>query len=338
MGPIVLPGQPQAPRKRRWGWFLFWTVLVFVGGMVAGFAQKESLIKVGRQVGINLGASATTVSPSTTPVADPSGGAEPTPVATAETSPAPAARAPKQIVKVEPVQEPSAPERAKAEPEKAVAHASAPSRAMPTESASESASAKRAKSPAKAVAVASSGRKPGSDNPFGVEDSAPVAKPAAAPLAKPEPAKSAGKTESPKAARSSDSLDSLMVDMPSDGKSKKRDSRDIDALLKDVQKPRAEPAPKKEAPPPPAQSLSAADISRVMSGVKVRSKDCANKLGEKGMAELKITVARSGAVSDVHLGGKLANTPVGACIEKVTRAAVFPPSSGLVFDYRVDAR
>jgi len=59
---------------------------------------------------------------------------------------------------------------------------------------------------------------------------------------------------------------------------------------------------------------------------------------QKGVAELKITVGKSGAVSDVHLGGKLVDTPVGACIEKVTRAAVFPASSGLVFDYRVDAR
>ena len=128
-----------------------------------------------------------------------------------------------------------------------------------------------------------------------------------------------------------------MADSPGDGKAKKHESKDIDALLKDVQKPRVEPAAKKEAPPP-APSLSAADIARVMSGVKARGKECATKLGQKGVAELKISVSKSGAVSDVHLGGKLVDTPVGACIEKVTRAAVFPPSSGLVFDYRVDAR
>jgi len=90
--------------------------------------------------------------------------------------------------------------------------------------------------------------------------------------------------------------------------------------------------------PPPAAALSPADISRVMAGVKTRSNDCARRLGQQGNAELKITVGKDGRVSDVNLGGNVAGTPLGACIEKATRAATFPASSGLRFDYRIDAR
>jgi hypothetical protein len=74
-----------------------------------------------------------------------------------------------------------------------------------------------------------------------------------------------------------------------------------------------------------------------MAVVKTRSNSCAQRLGQSGIAELKITVSKSGAVTDVQLGGKIANTPLAACIEKATRAAPFPASSGLRFDYRIDA-
>ena len=33
-----------------------------------------------------------------------------------------------------------------------------------------------------------------------------------------------------------------------------------------------------------------------------------------------------------------ADTPLAACVEKAIRAATFPPSSGLRFDYRIDCR
>ena len=154
------------------------------------------------------------------------------------------------------------------------------------------------------------------------------AEPAAAPKSEPAP--------KPVAARSQDPLDSLMADGIGESKGKKRDSKDLDALLKDVQKSKPEPPPKREAPPPPS-SLSAADIAKAMAVVKTRSNSCAQRLGLTGTAELKITVSKSGAVTDVQLGGKIANTPLAACIEKATRAAPFPASSGLRFDYRIDA-
>jgi hypothetical protein len=75
-----------------------------------------------------------------------------------------------------------------------------------------------------------------------------------------------------------------------------------------------------------------------MASVKTRGNDCAQRLGAKGVAELKLAVGKDGKVTDARVGGKLANTPLGACIEKAARASSFPPSSGLRFDYRIDVR
>jgi len=342
MGPIALPQQP--PRKVRWGRLSVWTALVFVGGTAVGFVAKDALVKAGAELGVNLGS--TTVAPSLAVRSAASQAASssvpsvaavaPKPETAAAAVPSGAAPAPtpRPVVKLADAPAP--------EPAKSAHTPSHSARPDLTAEASPGASGKVAKGSAKAVAMASpAGHKSTFDEPFADESgSNPASKPAASPSRKSDDASTvaAPKGEpAKKSARSNDSLDSLMADSPGDSKGKKHDSKDIDALLKDVQKPRAEPAPKKEAPAP-AAALSASDISRVMNGVKTRSKDCANKLGQKGVAELKITVGKSGAVADVHLGGKLVNTPVGECIEKVTRAAVFPPSSGLVFDYRVDAR
>ena len=330
MGPIALPKPP--PRKIRWGRLFLWTVLVFAGGVAVGFVAKDSLVKAAAELGVNLGSTAASSASSGTALAKPEPSAAATLPGAAVPAPTPA---PRPVVRLE---DAPAPEPAQ------VAHVTLHSpRPEPAAEALPAASGKHGKGSVKAVAMASpADHKPSFDEPFADESgSAPASKPAASPSRKTveaAPVAAPTKSESAKkSTKSNDSLDDLMGDAPGDSKGKKHDSKDIDALLKDVQKPRAEPAPKKEAAPP-APPLSAADIARVMSGVKARSKECANKLGQKGVAELKITVGKSGAVSDVHLGGKLVDTPVGACIEKVTRAAVFPASSGLVFDYRVDAR
>jgi hypothetical protein len=332
MGPIALPKPP--PRRVRWGRLFLSTALVFAGGVAVGFVAKDSLVKAAGEIGVNLGS--TTAAPSAPSLA---ATPKPEPAAAAVLPSSTPAPAPRPVVRLA---DAPAPELAKAAQVRA--H---PARPEPTVEALLGTSGKHGKGSAKAVATASpAGHKPTFDEPFVEEGgSAPAPKPAASPsrkadeaatvaaTAKSEPAKTSSKSS----ARSNDSLDNLMLDSPGDSKGKKHENKDIDALLKDVQKPRTEPAPKKEAPPP-APSLSAADVARVMSGVKARSKECATKLAQTGVAELKITVGKSGAVSNVQLGGKLVKTPVGACIEKVTRAAVFPPSSGLVFDYRVDAR
>jgi hypothetical protein len=200
------------------------------------------------------------------------------------------------------------------------------------------------KGAAKANPSASTKKASAGDDPFASEAESASAPKVAAPSSKSKPAPSesaaaAKRTPEPKpaAAKSNDSLDSLMADGVSDSKGKKRDSKDLDALLKDVQKSKPEPPPKHEDPPP-ASPLSPSDISRVMAGVKTRGNTCAQRLGQKGIAELKITVGKTGAVTDVQVGGKVANTPLAECIDKATRAAKFPASSGLKFDYRIDVR
>ena len=143
----------------------------------------------------------------------------------------------------------------------------------------------------------------------------------------------------PASTRSHDSLDSLMAEVTTDnaGKNKKHENKDIDAMLKDVQKSNPPPPPKRENPAP-QPSLSPGDVSRVMAGVKARGNECAQRLGQRGVVELKLTVGKDGRITNVIVGGKLADTPVAACVEKAARAATFPPSSGLKFDYRIDVR
>jgi hypothetical protein len=147
--------------------------------------------------------------------------------------------------------------------------------------------------------------------------------------------------DSKSAAKSGDSLDSLMNDVVSDpkaGKTGKKDSKEMDALLKDVQKSDPSAAAPKKEQPTSAPPLSPADISTAMAQVKVKGNACAQRFGRSGTAELKITVARDGRVTEVQLGGKLAATPVAGCIEQAVKTASFRPNAGLKFDYRMDVR
>jgi hypothetical protein len=136
------------------------------------------------------------------------------------------------------------------------------------------------------------------------------------------------------------SLDSLMAGVVSEekAKGKARDNREMDAILKDVQK-KNEPAPvvKKEEPTT-APPLSPAEIGAAMSQLRARGNSCAQRLGRGGTAELKITVSKDGKVTDVRMGGKLAGTPVGSCVEQAARAITFRRNAGLRFDYRIEVR
>lgn len=186
---------------------------------------------------------------------------------------------------------------------------------------------------AKVQPVKASARKSGrSRDPFetdaegaGERSGAQPGKAAVAPAAKP-------------AARSSGSLDSLMADVMGDGtgRSKKHDKA-IDAMLKDVQKSRPAPAAKREAAPA-LEPLTSSDIAKAMAGVKTRANACAQRLKQSGIAELKITVGKDGRVTKASVGGKVAGSPLAACIEKAVRATTFRPNSGLRFDYRIEAR
>ena len=145
----------------------------------------------------------------------------------------------------------------------------------------------------------------------------------------------------PKRTRSNEGLDDLMAGMGSDGaptgKGKRNTSKDIDAMLKDVQKSQPPPPPKKSEPAP-LPALTASDIAKAMDGVKTRANECGKRLGQKGMAELKLSVGKDGRVSNVTVAGKSAGSPLGECVAKAARAASFPPNPGLKFDYRIDVR
>jgi hypothetical protein len=353
MGPLTLPQMPQLKRKRRWKLFLLWSILMFAGGAAAGVALIDQVCGGIESVASTLGlhapgfvANRRTVAPVPSPTAVPP---VPEPVSTPEPVPTAPAIGQGQAVAAKPAAIPAeakpAPElaapaaREPAPHEPKVAHhvaAVAPARAEPAEPEPER--VPHGKGAAKTASSAgTSSKKSGKfDDPFASDgETANEPKPAAVS----GKAKAAASEPAPRpTAKSNDSLDNLMADGVADSKGKKRDSKDLDALLKDVQKSKPEPKAKHEDSPPPAAALSPSDISRVMAGVKTRSNDCAHRLGQKGNAELKITVGKDGHVSDVSLGGNVANTPLGACIEKVTRAAVFPASSGLRFDYRMEAR
>jgi hypothetical protein len=165
-----------------------------------------------------------------------------------------------------------------------------------------------------------------------------------APAAKPAKGKGAGDSAAagtpPARAKSGESLDNLMNDVVSDTKTAKpkRHDREMDDLLKDVQKTGPAPVAKKKEEAPPAPPLSPADISAAMAQVKIRGNACAQKFGRSGTAQLKITVSKEGRVTDVELGGKLAGTPVAGCIEQAVKTASFRPNAGLKFDYRMDVR
>ena len=139
--------------------------------------------------------------------------------------------------------------------------------------------------------------------------------------------------------KSGDSLDELMAGVASGSKprDKHNTSKEIDAMLKDVQK--SEPAPPpKHAEPTPLSPLTAADIATVMAGVKTRANACGKQFGQNGIADLKLTVGKDGKVSDVALRGKLADLPIAQCVAKAARGATFRPNAGLRFDYRIDVQ
>jgi TonB family protein len=339
---------PVLKPKRRWGRIVFaWTLCVFAGGIAAGPTLQDYAYQ-----GVDAAAffivtnappwvtryippspdhlpppSRTFVAPSALPppAALPATPAEP---ATAKPTPPsapvadrrPATTAPQieplaALPEVAPAAEPRAPSRGKhGKPTaKAPAHEAAPPLPAPAPTA----------------------RKSRQTDPFEAADTG--AAPAKREAAPPAPQKS---EPAPKKARSSDGLDDLMGGSAEEtpaARGKRSTSREIDAMLKDVQKSDPPPAPKKSEPAalPP---LTASDISKAMAAVKTRANECGRSVGQKGMAELKLTVGKDGRVSNVTIAGRSAGSPLGDCVAKAARAASFPPNAGLKFDYRIDVR
>jgi predicted Zn finger-like uncharacterized protein len=87
-----------------------------------------------------------------------------------------------------------------------------------------------------------------------------------------------------------------------------------------------------------AAPLSMQDVVRGMNGVMPKARDCYNQYKVPGVANVKVTVAPSGRVSNVVVTGKFAGTPSGACVESALKTAKFNASNGLTFDYVVPLR
>jgi len=345
MGPMKIP---ERKHKRRWGWVLVLLLFGFAGGIAAGppltdhaFTLVESTVSLIRNRAPRFVARLMPAE------------------AAIEPAPAPRAVAARPFApRLEKVVEPEKPAEVvprRDPPPANRATAPAPERAEVTLAERAAAHPPRAKGSAKTPAATAAPasapasaptRKAGKyKDPFETgADGASEPVTAASRVAKPTPddgaaAAKAGPASKPAPARAHDGLDNLMADVVTEnkGKGKKRESKDIDAMLKDVQKSNPEPAPKREAPPPPP-ALTPADIAKAMTVVKARGKDCARRLGQTGVAELKITVGKDGKVTEAIVGGALEGTPVAACIEKAARAAAFRPNAGLRFDYRIDVR
>jgi hypothetical protein len=96
----------------------------------------------------------------------------------------------------------------------------------------------------------------------------------------------------------------------------------FDALLKE-----AGVSEKKEAKPVlDKKSLTGDDFKKAMAAVTPKAKGCYN--GTQGTATVKLTVAPSGSISKVSVGGDFAGKPEAACIESAIRGATFPPWDG----------
>ena len=138
-------------------------------------------------------------------------------------------------------------------------------------------------------------------------------------------------------AKSGDTLEDLMAGAASVSQAKdhRKVSRDIDAMLQDVQKSHPTPRPAR-AEPESLPALTPSDIARAMAGVKAGAKGCGMRFGQNGVAELRLAVGKDGKVANVAVRGKLAGLPVAECIAQAARGAAFPPNSGLKFNYRID--
>ncbi len=309
--PIPLP-KP----KRRWGRLTLWSLLMFGAGVAVGpliITQARGLL--GLPVPAAEPAKTAPVAAEVAAPAKPT--VEPLP---AEPVPSEPVAAPQPVAAKEP--EPPAPEPAKVE----AAAAPAEEAPAPVEPAGKSGSQRKGH---KAEAKRASG---GYQDPFLPGGAKAKGEPAA--KAKAEPAKA-----EPAAPKSRDGLDGLMGGVAeTKAPEKKHSGKGLDAILQEVQKGGPEPAPKKEAAPAPAAQLSQSDIVRVMGGVQKRASECARRYNDRGVAELKLTVSKDGGISAVTLGGKMAGTQMGSCVEQIVRAAQFPKSAGLRFDYRLNVR
>jgi hypothetical protein len=316
VGPLTIP---ELPRKRRWGWLLVWTLLVFAGGVAAAPTLTDQAFMLVERASSMLGMAP----PQFVEKLKPAGHSiEPLSAPAVEQAPLGERRAELPPPPAEPVARQADPEPEKPAGTVAQPPAARSETAAPAEPAQPAGAGMRVAPSAHPKGTASISSRRGAptmksakvdrpspaDVPFHdpFSDGAESAnRPKAAALGHKsnpsfdEPARAAKGEPAPKpaASQSHDSLDNLMADVVTDrkGKNTLHEGKGLDALLKDVQKSKPDSPPKQDAPAslPP---LSQADISRVMAGVKIRGKECARQLGQKGIAGLSLVVGKEGSV------------------------------------------
>jgi hypothetical protein len=96
----------------------------------------------------------------------------------------------------------------------------------------------------------------------------------------------------------------------------------FDALLKEAGvEDKKENKPKLEK-----KSLTGDDFKAGMGAIATKAQGCYK--GTQGTASVKLTIAPSGAVTKVSVGGAFAGKPEAACVEAAVKAAKFPPWDG----------
>jgi hypothetical protein len=91
--------------------------------------------------------------------------------------------------------------------------------------------------------------------------------------------------------------------------------------------PEPKPAPCKPSEPP-IEQLGKCDIVAGMGAVKLRVQECYERYRVPGLANVSMTIVRSGTVSRVSVMGPLSGTPTGSCIESVVSTAKFAEFTG----------
>jgi len=120
------------------------------------------------------------------------------------------------------------------------------------------------------------------------------------------------------------------------------DGRSLDDLL-DSATGGKRPGKKDEDSPeldkgPDLPDLTRQEIVAAMKVLRPRMKDCYRQHQVRGIAFVRVSIGSEGEVASAAVKGPLAATPTGACVETAVRAASFPASRGMTFQYPFPVR
>lgn len=116
---------------------------------------------------------------------------------------------------------------------------------------------------------------------------------------------------------------------PAPAPKKKGGKDDLDELLNSASPGGDKKAEKKEAADDNLpEQLEKGQIVGGMGKIKSTVYNCYLQYKVPGVAMVAVTIGKSGKVSSASVGGELAGTPTGACVERAVKSATFPPFKG----------